>query len=390
MADELLYLGGKKSKLAEPEESEYLKLVGPKPAQFQNPLPSDNTIGRHLVEAAPLIGGVAGSFLPGGGTAAGAGLGALVKQELQKRFPEKLGAAPSGVLDIGADVGKEILLNSTAPWALGKLGGLLTQVGMHGPKAAAAINLSMLPATREGVTKRMAETINEHLGQNFKPLGDFQPLKFVEEKVPFQPISVTPGQDFQAFGKGKPFQMPTKPTVNASGPETQVPGGVIGRTLGTFKPGENKLGELVTAPRLDAEKTLAELTGENASRYADAMPPETYSAVKDMLGSMKEMQKKTVLDRIITYKQGRLVWGAGMGTLAAFGHPLAAAVGESPVILNSIMDRIMSNKETAQLVTAALRTSAKAPQADLINKALTVALPRLFLEGAGVDTTSGH
>src|SRR5260370_33151967 len=75
-------------------------------AQFQSPILTDNTIGRHLVEAAPYLGGVAGSFLAGGpglGTTAGIGLVTVIKQALQKASPALLWEAPSGAVEIGAD-----------------------------------------------------------------------------------------------------------------------------------------------------------------------------------------------------------------------------------------------------------------------------------------------
>ncbi len=338
------------------------------PLKFASSLPSDNTIGRHLVEALPMAGAIAGGTLGPLGGAAGTGLGTMVKQSLQKLRPDLLGSAPQGGEEIAADTGKELLLNNVLPGILGKVGSLATRVGMQGSGATAAIGLSHFPAVREGAVKRMTGQIQEQLGQ----VGNL-------EAFPTQEVSVTPGKEFRPFRKGQPFQMPTKPVVTVSSKPTL---------------GENEFVNLMSKDKVNVDKALEEFTGKNASRYAEIMSPETYSSVRDMLGTMQEMQKKTTLDRIITYRQGRLVWGAGMGALAALGHPGTALLGEGlregPVVLNAMLDKIMANPETAKLVTAALRTPAKAPQADLINKALTVALPRLFLEGTGVDTTSGQ
>jgi len=63
---------------------------------------------------------------------------------------------------------------------------------------------------------------------------------------------------------------------------------------------------------------------------------------------------------------------------------------KGPVVLNSMLDKIMQNPETPNLSQRLSKLPMGAPQADLINKALQVALPRLFLEGMGVDTTSGR
>src|SRR5882757_4356788 len=137
-------------------------------AQFQNPLPSDNIIGRHLVETLPFAGAVAGGTLGPLGGAAGTGLGTVVKQALQKLRPDLLGEAPQGVGESAGDLGKELLLNNILPGTLGKVGGLLTQVGMQGPGATAALKLSNFPAVREDAVQRMAGQIQEQLG-SYKP-----------------------------------------------------------------------------------------------------------------------------------------------------------------------------------------------------------------------------
>jgi hypothetical protein len=284
--------------------------------------------------------------------------------------PEIFGEQPQGI-DAAANAGKELLLNNALPAGLGKLGELIS-----GGRAGLATRLSNFPAVREGAVGRMTEQIQNMLRQEPMQAGKFQMLPDYQPLGDVQPISITPGKEFQAASKGKPFQMPTKPIVDASGPVVK---------------GEDKLSQLISGSKIDAEKTLDELTGPNASRYADAMPPETYATVKDLLGTMQGMQKKTTLDRIINYRQGRLVWGAGMGALAALGHPGTALLGEGlregPVVLNAMLGRIMENPETAKLVTAALQTPASAPQAGLIQKALQVALPRLAQAGADVAAT---
>jgi len=78
---------------------------------------------------------------------------------------------------------------------------------------------------------------------------------------------------------------------------------------------------------INAENALAELTGKDAVRYADSMSPELFTSTRDLLGTMKDLQKKTTLDRVITYRQGRLVWGAGGGIVGSiFGHPTGGAL----------------------------------------------------------------
>jgi len=250
---------------------------------FQSPIPTDNTIGRHLVEALPMAGGMFGALLGPVGTAAGTGLGTVIKQGLQSARPDLLGGAPTGVAGIVGDLAKEEALNVGVPWALGKLGGGVAKV------------LRNLPVYREAVSSRMAQQIQQQLSPEVTNAGKFQLMP-----------------EYQPVGSHTPIEI--KPT-GLRGTQTIAKGPVV--------PSDLKLGEMVGTggKSIDAAKTLDELTGLNAARYADSMSPELYSSTRDLLGTMKELQKKNTTDSIINYAKGRLVWTmGGAATGALFGH----------------------------------------------------------------------
>ncbi len=365
----------------EPTVPQGYKLDSPTP--YKDPITAASetvapAVGRFAAESLPAAGAIAGGTLGPVGAAAGTGLGTMVMQALKKLRPDLLGEAPSGAADIFGNLAKEEATNVAVPGIAGKLGELATRVGMQGPAAATALTLKNFPAVREGAVKQLTERIQEQLGSDYKPVGDFQPLKFQQKTADVQPISINQ----QPVSAARPV---SRPMVMPEGPVSQVPSGAgIERVLGDFEKSDLKLGGMVGVggKPVNAANAYAELTGENASRYADSMSPEGYSTAKDMLGTMKDLQKKNMLDRIITIRSGKLLFHSGAGALAAFGHPLTAAAIESPVILNSMLDRIMANPETAKLVTAAMQTPASAPQAGLIQKALTQALPQLFADVA--------
>ena len=183
--------------------------------------------------------------------------------------------------------------------------------------------------------------------------------------------------------------VPTGPIRNApTGSYSVMPIGDI-----ASKKGDDALRYLLSGKQIDASKALEELSGKNASIYADAMSPEVHTSMTEMLQTMKGLQKENTTDKIIQFSKGRLIWstfgGAGVG--AIFGHPIEGAVvgglKSSPIILNSMLGRIMENPETARLVTIAMQTPKGSPQASLISEALSKILPRIVQAGADVETT---
>jgi len=342
-------------------------------------------LGRTLVEALPAFGSAFG--MPGilAGTA--------LKTAAKVARPDLVGEPPQGISGGTEDMIKEVLLNNALPAGLGKLGGLATQVGMHGVGPTLATKLPFFPSVREGAVKQLSGSLKEQIGDSYQALGDYQPIRIQPNKAEFQPVEITPGQEFKPFRKGQPFQPQTEPTVAAKGPTKMVSSGGYDVIPGEVQKAKDRLTELITKDRIDAGKTLEELTGKNASLYADAMPTDVYQNSVNLLKTMKGLQSKGKMDMVLNYSGHKLLWsGAGLMTGgltgAALGHPIAGlALGGTPIVLNAMLDKIMANPETAKLVTLAMTTPAKAPQATLINRALTEVLPRLFQAGADIAAT---
>ncbi len=388
MADYFDVNGNKLSSPSAAQPGEVYRDVNGKILPPTSAIPTQNEIGRTLVEGLPFLGGL----LPGPARIPGILAGTVLKTAAQKLRPDLVGEPPQGIGGGTEDMIKQLLLNYVMPEGTGKVFDLVTQVGMHGVGPTLASKVPWMPAVREGAAKELGGNIQSQLAEHYQPLGDYQPISIKPTSVDYQPIKITPGQEYKPFRKGQAFQPQTEPSVGISGPMKQVPSGEFNVIPGEVRAAQDKLGQLISKDKIDAKKTLEEMTGENASKYADAMPTDTYQNVKSLLETMKGLQGKNKADMLLNYSNHKLLWSGGgllTGGLtgAALGHPIAGlAIGGTPIVLNSILGRIMENPKAAELVTLALKTPAKAPQAALIDKALQTLLPRLLMESAGVDT----
>src|ERR1019366_6574617 len=144
---------------------------------------------------------------------------------------------------------------------------------------------------------------------------------------------------------------------------------------------------------IDAARGLNELNGKNNEIYTEAMNPASKASLTNVLTLMQQQEKQGITGTIISFQSRHLYWnvasGAGLGML--MGHSEGAALGTglaaAPVITDFALRKLMQNPETAKLVAAALQTPAKAPQATLINKAITEILPRIIQGEADVAAT---
>ncbi len=389
MADYFDVNGNKISSAEAAQPGEVYRDINGKILDFKSPIPTQNEIGRTAVEGLPFLG----SLLPGPAKIPGILAGTALKTAAKVWRPDLVGEPPQGVGGGTEDMIKELLTNWAVPEGVGKAVGLGTRIGMQGPKVALASSLPNFPAIREGAVRDLTGQIQKQMEGNYQPLGDYQPISIKPTSVDYQPIKITPGQEAKPFRKGQPYQPQTEPSVGLNGPMKKVPSGEFQVVPGEVQVAQDKLGKLITGDKIDATKTLDELNSKN---YQDAMPTDTYQNVKKLLETMKGMQGKNKVDMLLNYSGHKLLWsGAGLMTGgltgAALGHPIAGlAIGGTPIVLNGILDKIMSNPETAKLVTLALTTPAKAPEATLINKALTIALPRLMQAGSDLAATPGR
>jgi hypothetical protein len=142
------------------------------------------------------------------------------------------------------------------------------------------------------------------------------------------------------------------------------------------------------AGTIDAKKILGELDGGDKELYNEAFLPASESSFKGLMKEMADLQDKNITDTVLSFSNRRLLWNLAGGTSGAilgglFGHAgigaiAGGAAAETPVITNWMLGRIMQNPEAVKLVRAALTTSVKAPQAGLLQKALTQILPRII------------
>ena len=135
--------------------------------------------------------------------------------------------------------------------------------------------------------------------------------------------------------------------------------------------------------------------GRNTSLYRDSFHPGGFEDMRDLLQVMEKMQATGgKLDKVINYYGGRLVWSAVGGVAGGLlGHGIGAGVGTGagvvgPIVLNRYIGKLMSQRETANLVIQAMRTPANSAEGAFLNKALTSYLPRLAQIGADVANRS--
>ncbi len=156
MADYYDVNGNKLSSVGAAQPGEIYRDVNGKILAPTSSIPTQNEIGRHLVEGLPMGGSVAGTALGGPlGGAAGTLLGTIIKQKLKEYKPELVGEAPGTGEDSAADFGKELLLNNVLPEGLGKAIRLGTKMSMQGPGRVLAESMPGMPAVREGMAKEI-------------------------------------------------------------------------------------------------------------------------------------------------------------------------------------------------------------------------------------------
>jgi hypothetical protein len=326
--------------------------------------------GRVAAEALPAIGSLAGP----GGTLTGTGLMMMAK----KYAPETFGQPDTNGWDQAGTAGRELLQNELLPRALSGIMGTVLKIPTS--KVDLANKLSNFPAVRERAVQQLGDAIRGHfdnLPSSYNPaFGDYQPVKFEPQMGDYQPAQMS-------------RILPASPI----GDVRQVPTGGVTRSLtGPIKQNADPLMSLLSQDKIDPEKALDELTGKHSQIYQDAMAPQTHTNMVEILSTMKDLGKQNATDRVINYSKGKILWSLGSGgVLAGFGHPLAGlTVGgatAAPIVLNSMLGKIMENPETARLVTVAMRTPANSAEAPLIRKALTQVLPRLAQGTADVAAT---
>lgn len=367
------------------------------PLKFKDPITATSEkvapiAGRLGVEALPALGSFAGP----GGTLIGAG----IKQRLKSLKPELFGEQPQGV-DAAVDAGVDLLTNNILPWGVGKGLKLATQVGMQGPGAAAALRLSNMPAVRDAAVGRLSQQLNRRL---------FPETGIVEQgAINTEQTFANAPHLFQQNEIGrKLFNLNNEYTNLATDPvRTQGYRDIANKAMSdvihvqnaklvagpefTNDLAVNKLLTLAGNPAdktINAAKALDELGGKSAEIYKEAMNPASYDSMKKLLETMQGLQKTNKTDTIMRYADHKLMYmGAGALLHGPGGAIGGLAASSALTITDSVLRKIMANEETAKLVTAALQTPASAPQAGLINKALQVALPRLFQAGADVAAT---
>lgn len=113
----------------------------------------------------------------------------------------------------------------------------------------------------------------------------------------------------------------------------------------------------------------------------EAMQPESYLRMQYFLKSVQDLEKKTGMNRLLSIANNKLVW-TGVGAAEMLGYHGAAAPAGGIVMTNSMLSKLMQNRETADLVVRALQTPRNAPEAGM----LTQLIARGLQIGADVAT----
>lgn len=126
--------------------------------------------------------------------------------------------------------------------------------------------------------------------------------------------------------------------------------------------------------RLNATAILNELGGKNREIYKEAIDPAVYNEFENLIKEIRLQEVgHTVPDALVKWSKGKLVWTAIGATTFLHGLGSGALAGGAAggiYLTNKLLARAMENPATAQAVVQAMRTSAKAPEAGMINQIL--------------------
>lgn len=120
---------------------------------------------------------------------------------------------------------------------------------------------------------------------------------------------------------------------------------------------------------IDPDAVLGKLKGVKNEIYQEALTPEGYSKVSDLLNAIKTVKttEPKTINAVIPYGK-RLAIGALTSPIIGWGG--GTTIAGSLVLGEMALRRVMSTPQMAELVTQALKTPASAPEASLLTKSL--------------------
>lgn len=397
-----------------------------KDARYKDPVTATSEkvaplAGRLISESLPFIGSFAGPE----GTAAGV----FAKQFMQSLKPELLGQGPQSVGDMGWDMTKELLTNNLIPAGIGKtLGAVAKGVNNLTPQAALAYKLRNFPAVREGVIKNISTQI---LDRPWSPAGSeilekgaaeaSQNLEGLTKEIKLQSLlhppttSMNPASGVistvqhpnvmgaiqhleDVFGRNRVGQMMTKLNkevqMGTSVSRTQTYNDIANTVLSDITHVRNAklaassdfVDELAyhkvvnsafdpATGKISGAKMLQEMSGKSNEIYNEALDAGTQATLSEFADTLKWLEGKNTTDRIINYSKGKLIWSAtALASLGAKEIGILGAAGAGGALgTNKILEKLMENPQTVQLVTQAIQTPSTSPMAGHLIDAIKIA-----------------
>jgi len=401
MADKYYDASGKEIKISTQPSEQFYDYKGEPIKQlekYKDPITAASekvapVFGRAAVEALPF----AGSFFGAPGIAVGTAL----KTAAKVARPDLVGEPPQGFEGAMGDLAKEFTLNKLLPGTFSGLGRAAVATDMVGVAPKVAETLQNFPAVRQGVVRQMTEQINRHL----YPTSGIIEQGAENAASRFGELRSSSSTDHLAdvFGHNQVGQMLTRmqeeaATVGGDIARTQTYREIANKTLSdvihvqnakitagpefTNDIAVNRLLTMAGNPKektIDAGRAINELLGKNNEIYKEAMNPASYESLKKLLETMRKLEGTNKTNTLMNYSDHKLIYsGAGFVLGGGVGAATGLGIASALPITDAMLRKIMANPETAKLVTLALTTPAKAPQATLINKALTEVLPRII------------
>lgn len=332
-----------------------------------------------LADSLPALGaaftGPESGFLASGLGAAG---GSLIKQGLKKSFPSTFGEGPSDVGDSALETGKDTLLSGIIPTAVGKaIGGI--------PTIANKIVSSKNPAIKDWIKSKLDKYITSDADTVAQAADN------ARSNIP--PNRTVPENIDNLMG------VPGKPTTRSAYFDNENIGPIANKALSDItqvRSFKAATGEPYTIDTLASNKIinkgytgdgiinpnaiLSELKGvgntTKADAYREALQPETYKNIEDMMNKIKEIQPdqgRSNIDKVLQWTGRRILFtvpaaigGSLLGGLGGAGTSIA--LSESAVAL------LARNPVIGRLAIKALETPAGSVEAPFIQKALVQGL----------------
>jgi len=321
-------------------------------------------VGRHLANALPALGSVAGGSLgarggkPMLGASLGAAAGSYGSQTARMLAPRAFGS-PSQ--DPNSDAVMQAIGQGIVPEMVGSIGSKIANTAIAGAQGGIPAILQQLMASK--LAQRFSPTIKaareaERVGDQVAKMETFRQLP--KETFPASSLATRLESDPSIIEKMRFNDLSRNQRAAASFEDT------------------NKLikkGYSPSTGKIDAPKILDDLE-HNAKDYANIDP-----MVRDNLRTfLKEVQASKSLDPkihpVLRYAANRMIFtipafAVGSATSSMYA---GVAAGSAIVLTEKAISKMMSNPETSSLVLKAIKTPMSDPAAPLIGALLKNAL----------------